>query len=105
MTLLRYSPSGAGLAFSTLLIGSALLLASLSTVVAAPAAVSKTQAAAAKPSKAKVAAADSSNVETDGPAATGSTKAAGEGAGCLRPRRKLWVDGEGWIVRRVTLCQ
>ncbi len=103
MTLLRYSPSGAGLAFSTLLIGSALLLASLSAVVAAPAAPSKTQAAATGSEKAKVAAAAALNIETDGPA-TGSTKPM-EGAGCLRSRRKLWVDGEGWIVRRVTLCQ
>jgi hypothetical protein len=78
-------------------------VASLSAVGAAPAAPSKTQAAAAAPAKAKVAAADALAVETDGPAATGSTKPA-EGAGCLRSRRKLWVDGEGWIVRRVTLC-
>jgi hypothetical protein len=25
-------------------------------------------------------------------------------AGCLRSRKKLWVDGEGWIIRRVTTC-
>jgi hypothetical protein len=24
--------------------------------------------------------------------------------GCSRARKKLWVDGEGWIVRRVTTC-
>jgi hypothetical protein len=24
---------------------------------------------------------------------------------CPRIRRKLWVEGEGWIVRRVTLCR
>ncbi|NEU14199.1 hypothetical protein G3T14_18990 [Methylobacterium sp. BTF04] len=23
---------------------------------------------------------------------------------CSRSRRRLWVDGEGWIVRRVTTC-
>ena len=105
MTLLRYSRSGAGLAFSTLLIGSALLLASLSAVVAAPAPRSKAQAAAAHSPKAKLAAADALSVATEGPAATGSTKAGGEEAGCQRSRRKLWVDGEGWIVRRVTFCQ
>jgi hypothetical protein len=26
------------------------------------------------------------------------------GAGCLRSRKKLFVEGEGWIVRRVTNC-
>ena len=24
--------------------------------------------------------------------------------GCSRARKKLWVEGEGWIVRRVTTC-
>jgi hypothetical protein len=24
---------------------------------------------------------------------------------CARARRKLWVDGEGWIVRRVAVCR
>lgn len=24
---------------------------------------------------------------------------------CSRARRRLWVDGEGWIVRRVTTCR
>jgi hypothetical protein len=23
---------------------------------------------------------------------------------CNRPRRRLWIEGEGWIVRRVLLC-
>lgn len=24
---------------------------------------------------------------------------------CSRARRRLWVDGEGWIVRRITTCR
>lgn len=24
---------------------------------------------------------------------------------CSRARKRLWVDGEGWIVRRVTTCR
>ena len=24
---------------------------------------------------------------------------------CSRSRKRLWVDGEGWIVRRVTTCR
>jgi hypothetical protein len=23
---------------------------------------------------------------------------------CLRSRKRLWIDGEGWVVRRVTTC-
>lgn len=26
-------------------------------------------------------------------------------ANCSRTRRRLWVEGEGWIVRRVTTCR
>jgi hypothetical protein len=95
VTVPRYSPVGASLAFATLLLGSMFLLASLAPSFAAP-------AAAAKPVKEKVAAVAAS--ETDGPSATGSIRAEDGGAGCQRARRKLWVDGEGWIVRRVTVC-
>jgi hypothetical protein len=36
---------------------------------------------------------------------TGSVaKPAEEEPGCQKARRKLWVEGEGWIVRRVTTC-
>lgn len=28
----------------------------------------------------------------------------GEGLNCDRSRKRLWVEGEGWIVRRVTTC-
>lgn len=26
-------------------------------------------------------------------------------ANCSRIRRRLWVEGEGWIVRRITTCR
>jgi uncharacterized membrane protein len=26
-------------------------------------------------------------------------------AACTRARRRLWVEGEGWVVRRVTTCR
>lgn len=36
------------------------------------------------------------------------TSATGTGAatdeGCLRQRKRLWVEGEGWLVRKVTVC-
>lgn len=24
---------------------------------------------------------------------------------CSRTRRRLWIDGEGWVVRRITTCR
>jgi hypothetical protein len=39
------------------------------------------------------------------PAATGSIGREASDVGCFTARRKLWVDGEGWIVRRVTTCR
>ena len=26
-------------------------------------------------------------------------------ANCSRSRRRLWVEGEGWVVRRITTCR
>ena len=28
-----------------------------------------------------------------------------DGAACTRARRRLWVEGEGWVVRRITTCR
>ena len=33
------------------------------------------------------------------------TEAEDDAANCSRSRRRLWVEGEGWIVRRVTTCR
>jgi hypothetical protein len=39
------------------------------------------------------------------PAATGTIGAAtDEDANCTKSRKRLWVEGEGWLVRRVTTC-
>ena len=38
------------------------------------------------------------------PAATASVGKDGEES-CFTARRKMWVEGEGWIVRRVTTCR
>ncbi|MCJ2062037.1 hypothetical protein MKK63_04885 [Methylobacterium sp. J-088] len=26
-------------------------------------------------------------------------------ASCSRTRRRLWIEGEGWVVRRITTCR
>ena len=28
-----------------------------------------------------------------------------DSANCNKQRRRLWIEGEGWIVRRVTICR
>jgi hypothetical protein len=35
---------------------------------------------------------------------TTSSLAAAEDEKCQRARKRLWVEGEGWVVRRVTTC-
>lgn len=92
---MRYSASGAGIACSALVLGSVVLMMSLSPVLAAPAAAKDRDAASAR-----------AELQELVVVTTGSTPPAAEdGAGCQRSRRKLWVEGEGWIVRRVTQCQ
>ncbi|UMY18748.1 hypothetical protein MMB17_05345 [Methylobacterium organophilum] len=28
-----------------------------------------------------------------------------EATNCMKPRKRLWIEGEGWVVRRVTICR
>ena len=92
----RFSRVGLGTACFALLFGSALVLVPLAPADAAPhrergrpaAVVDKTKLAEAEP------------------ATTSSlSKPAGEEEpACSRPRRRLWVEGEGWVVRRISAC-
>ena len=59
---------------------------------------------AVKPTAAVVAAGVARAAAQD-PQATSSVDRAEEvEPGCLRARKRLWVEGEGWVVRRVTTC-
>jgi hypothetical protein len=91
----RFSHAGLRTAFCTLLFGSTLLAVPLAPAEAAPQERVR-QAAADKATKL---------AEAD-PATTSSlSKAtAEEEQACSRPRRRLWVEGEGWVVRRVSAC-
>jgi hypothetical protein len=93
----RFSQAGLRTAAGTLLFGSTLLLVPLAPAEAAP--VQQDRARSAAPVK------TTKLAEVD-PATTSSlSKAAGEEEpGCNRPRRRLWVEGEGWVVRRVSAC-
>lgn len=34
-----------------------------------------------------------------------ATEGEDDAANCSRIRRRLWVEGEGWVVRRITTCR
>ena len=58
---------------------------------------------AVKPPAAVVSAGAAKTAEQD-PQVTSSVERGEVDPGCLRARKRLWVEGEGWVVRRVTTC-
>jgi hypothetical protein len=91
----KVSSFGGGLkvlAFLSILAGAAL--------IAPPAEAARAGEGTAKAAKETVA-----TVAVKDPETTSSVGAgANEDAGCSISRRRLFVEGEGWIVRRVTTC-
>ncbi|MCB5176665.1 MULTISPECIES: hypothetical protein [Microvirga] len=62
-------------------------------------------AGAAKNARAQVTTLASKDLASKDPETTSSiTETASEDLNCARSRKRLWVEGEGWIVRRVTTC-
>ncbi|AIQ88688.1 MULTISPECIES: hypothetical protein [Methylobacterium] len=53
--------------------------------------------AAPTPVETKVAEAD--------PQVHGATVERDDDVTCSRARRRLWIEGEGWVVRRITTCR
>ena len=96
MTGFRYR-RGAGLTALSLLLVSSLALEAAAPAAAAARPLPGTRVAAAELSKAVEPAADGGTLASKG--------ASDEEPGCLRARKRLWVEGEGWIVRRVTTCR
>ncbi|MBJ6124942.1 hypothetical protein [Microvirga splendida] len=91
----RVSPLQSGIKLLAILS----VFAGLGLVGAAQAAPAS-HGAAAKPSKAAVTAVSAKDVET-----TSSVQAnTGSDAYCDISRKRMFVEGEGWIVRRVTTC-
>ncbi len=91
----RPSPLQGGL--KVLAIVSALAGAGLAgTAEAAPA----SHSAAAKPAKEAVTSVSAKDVDTTSSVQVGT----GSDAYCDISRKRLFVEGEGWIVRRVTTC-
>ena len=91
----RFSGPGAALASAALFLGSAIALGGVAPADAAP----------AKPAKAKAAAAEPAPAAAREPKAAYSQAGPDDAAGCFTGRKKLFVEGEGWIVRRVTTCR
>ena len=93
----RFSKLGFGTACFALLLGSAIVVLPLAPVQAAPQERPR-PTASLKAAKSKLAQAE--------PTTTGSlSRAPGdEQPACDRARRRLWVEGEGWVVRRVATC-
>jgi hypothetical protein len=126
VSTLRYSTSGAKLALAALVAGSfALLIPVAASAAPAKAAQVEARGATAKkaePRKADVKAAPRSAAKGKAQAGPGSNEApevsglpgepqytsalapAEEADNCVRQRRRLFVEGEGWIVRRVAIC-
>ena len=69
------------------------------SVILAPAAE-----AASKASVRAVKSAPTAYTSTKAPTAQAVVVETAPEPGCSRARKKLWVEGEGWIVRRVTTC-
>jgi hypothetical protein len=92
----RFSKAGLSTACSALLIGSAVLFIPLG---AAQAASQKRP----RPADLKMA---SSKLAQAEPATTSSLSKVqtDEQLACDRPRRRLWIEGEGWVVLRVAAC-
>jgi hypothetical protein len=127
VTTLRTSRAGATLALAALLAGFPLALAGLAPAHAKPIKAHHAQGAAggkqakaataAKPAAAAKPMANPADPDDADPEAIAqkrtphytSESGVDEGVptqeGCVRPRKRLWVEGEGWIVRRVTVCR
>jgi hypothetical protein len=116
----RYSVGASAIVCGTLALASAsLLLTSSASFAAAKGHTAATPVAAS--AKAGTSATKASKAEARG-AAPAKAKAAEvvgdpldrsafakatpeDDAACLTARKKLWVEGEGWIVRRITTCR
>lgn len=117
MKTLRHSKAGAKLAMAALLAGTALVAISLGARDAA-AKSTPTQSEAPRsggpPAGLKTPDATARDQRPADPEAIAAkrdpqyTSAAGAGTasdeGCLRQRKRLWIEGEGWMIRKVNVC-
>ena len=79
------------------------LFMSCASLAGASAAAASSSARATK-STTTVVSAQPSRAASQDPQTTSSVNAVEEQENCLRSRKRLWVEGGGWVVRRVTTC-
>ena len=93
----RFSKAGLSTACTALFVGLAILVAPMTPAAAAP------QERARPGADLRAAASKLAQAE---PTTTSSLSkvVSDEQPACDRPRRRLWVEGEGWVVRRVSSC-
>jgi hypothetical protein len=102
----RYSGPGAALACATLVLATLFLGGAASQAAPAKAKAVKAQAVKDKAPKAAFTGLQGAKPEGLDAATTASIgKDESDESNCFTARKKLWVDGEGWIVRRVTTCR
>jgi hypothetical protein len=93
----RFSKTGLITICSALLAGSAVLFIAPAPAQAAPKERPRV-AADIKMARSKLAQAEPTTTSSI------SKTASDEQPACDRPRRRLWIEGEGWVVRRVSNC-
>jgi len=82
------------------LVASVLLIGALSLSAGPAHAAREADRDSAKQAREKVTALAAQDPETTSSIQTSEA----EDVNCNRSRKRLWVEGEGWIVRRVTTC-
>jgi hypothetical protein len=88
---------GAALIAVSIVVAASIVAAATSPALASSRSSAATQLASAELPKAGEPAGEAG--------ASGGKNALDDDAGCYRARKRLWVEGEGWIVRRVTTCR
>lgn len=92
----------------------AIALLIVTSIAFAPAAVSSpgetakdasTTGSLPEPRAARTPSPSRSKVERAEPRSESTLVVASSDASCTRARRKLWVEGEGWMVRKVAMCR
>jgi hypothetical protein len=83
----------------------AAMLALAPSAQSAPGPSKADQAATSQPARRPVAAAEPLQTSSFASAAQAAAATSEPNAECQRLRRKLWLEDEGWVVRRVSVCR
>ena len=99
MTLSRTFRAGTPIALGGLLLAFAIVVASTGFAKASPTRTALQPRIGSEAQSAKL-----SDARADEPSAIAKLPSDHQ-ASCDRTRKRFWVEGEGWIVRRVSVCR